>query len=412
MAELTKATFDGSTVTLGQVQKIPQGAYKTQKIANSKIAKVYRNNTTLDTFIAVLPGRYWVDMPASINTRDTSGINTYLTNLLNAPEPVVETPNVNDSYSLRDITEFNQNVAIVTISGGYEWLDENSVKLSTNTVFQFNPRSGWAAKFTTDDETLTVTPNQNFTTMGRIGDENIVTMDALQYVAQDGSVEVWRGDFKTSSSDSPIAYYDAYIQGDRQVIEEFSNSVGAVQLLQMPYNAVTDTQGEWLVFAKRGEGEFKRIGFANADTLDRIPFDDEEQAREFYEEYKQSLIDSKEFEQEQAAAQAAADAEAAKKGKVIGTEKRDSGTYQIKYLSKGKYGITNNDGLLIATYEAENDAEALSMATAKIDDYESTLTIEEEKPDNAWAVTFASLLGLAVVIGLIMYVRMGNDGEA
>ena len=53
------------------------------------------------------------------------------------------------------------------------------------------------------------------------------------------------------------------------------------------------------------------------------------------------------------------------------------------------------------------------MAPAKIDEYESTLTIEE-KPDNAWAVTFASLLGLAVVIGLIMYVRVRNpyDGEA
>ena len=167
MAELTKATFDGSTVTLGQEQQIPQGQFKTQVIANRKVAKIYQNNTTLNTFIAVLPGRYWVELPSSITTRNTTQIKSYTTSLLNAPEPVVETPNVNDSYSLRDITEFNQNVAIVTISGGYEWVDENSIKLSTNTIFQFNPRPGWAATLTADDETLTVLPNQNFTTMGR-----------------------------------------------------------------------------------------------------------------------------------------------------------------------------------------------------------------------------------------------------
>ena len=85
MADLTKATFDGSTVTLGQEQQIPQGQYKTQVIANRKVARVYRNNTTLDTFIAVLPGRYWVELPSSINIRDTTQIKPYVTSLLNAP---------------------------------------------------------------------------------------------------------------------------------------------------------------------------------------------------------------------------------------------------------------------------------------------------------------------------------------
>ena len=412
MAELTKATFDGSTVTLGQEQQIPQGQFKTQVMANRKVAKIYQNNTTLNTFIAVLPGRYWVELPSSITTRNTTQIKSYTTSLLNAPEPVVETPNVNDSYSLRDITEFNQNVAIVTISGGYEWVDENSVKLSTNTVFQFNPRPGWAATFTADDETLTVLPNQNFTTMGRSGDENIVTMDAIQYVAQDGTFEVWTGDFKTSSSERPIAYYGAFQQGDRRVIEEFSNSIGTAQLVQMPNNAVTGVEGEYLVFVSRGGGESTRIGMFNTETEQFVPFDGLEDATDFYNEYVEGLMSSEKLEQEQAAAQAAADVEAAKVGKVIGTESRNSRTYEIKYLSEGKYGITNNDGLLIATYEAESDSEALTMAPAKIEDYESTLTIKE-KPDNAWAVTFVSLLGLAVVIGLIMYVRVGNpyDGE-
>tara|TARA_R100001086_G_scaffold237748_1_gene161971 strand:- start:531 stop:1757 length:1227 start_codon:yes stop_codon:yes gene_type:complete len=407
MADLTKATFDGSTITLGQEQRIPQGQYRTRVSVGAKAAFVYRNDTTINSFIAVVPGRYWVEIPVSIvNTRNTVQLKPYVTSLLNAPEPVAPVVNTDDSYSLRDIAEFKSNVAVVSITGDYDWVDENSVKLGVNSVFQFKPNEGWAATITADDETLTVIPNENYTTMGRSGDDNLVTLDALQFVAQDGTVEVYSGDFKTGSTDArPIAYVGAFQQGERQVIEEFSNTVGGVQLVQMPYNAVTDTQGEYLVFASRN-GESRRIGMFNTETEEFVSFDGLEDAQEFYNEYKQGLIDSEKFEQEQAAAQAAADAEAARKGKVIGSESRKSRVYNIKYIGEGKYAITNKDGLLIATYEAANDEEALVKATGEIDAYEAR---EFPKAQTNWGIVFASVLGLAVVVGLIVYVRTRKE---
>ena len=146
MAELPKATFDGSTVTLGQEQRVPQGQYKTRVSVGSRYALVYRNDTTMNTFIAVVPGRYWVELPSTINTRNTTQIRSYVASLLNAPEPISPVVNTDDSYSLRDIAEFKTNVASVSITGDYDWVDENTVKLGVNSVFQFKPNSGFPAR--------------------------------------------------------------------------------------------------------------------------------------------------------------------------------------------------------------------------------------------------------------------------
>ena len=197
MAELPKATFDGTTLIIGDPQSVPQGQYKTRVSSGSKFAFVYFSNLNINEFIGVVPGQYWFELPSTINKRNTTQINTYVRSVLNAPVPVTAPVNTDDSYSLRDIAEFRSNVATVSISGNHDWVTENSVKLSTNTIFQFQPKSGWAAQLDDDGYSLTVIPGENYTTVGRTKESNVITLTSLQFVAQDGSVDVYEGEMKT-----------------------------------------------------------------------------------------------------------------------------------------------------------------------------------------------------------------------
>ena len=335
----------------------------------------------------------------------------------NAGNIIIKTPeatNTDDSYSLRDVTEYKTTVATVSITGDSDWVDENTLRLDTNSVFTFTPSTDWSASFTSDDDSLTVLPGETYTTMGRSGDDNLVEMTALQYVAQDGTFEVWRGDFKTASATDPIAYYGAFNQGQREVIEEFSNSAGSAQLVKMPDNAITKTEGEYLVFRSRGENnELGRIGFVDSGNPNEdgsfpfVPFTGLEQAKAFYDEYVEGLKSTVSFEEEQARLAAEEASEAARKGLSIGTEKRGKRIYSIKYMGDGKYAVTADfiGGLVIAIYPAPNDTDALLMATPKI-----TAWDDENYPSKMnWPVLIAAVLGLGLVTGLIIWVRMRNE---
>tara|TARA_R110002012_G_scaffold135453_1_gene289239 strand:- start:3380 stop:4594 length:1215 start_codon:yes stop_codon:yes gene_type:complete len=403
MAELPKATFDGSTLTIGADQTVPQGPYKTRVGA----ALVYENTSRMNEFIAAVPGRYWFELPPSINKRNTTQIKSYVSSVLSAPTPVQAPTNTDDSYSLRDIYDFKSNVATMTITGNHDWVDENTVKLATNTVLEFRPNEGWAATFDLDGESMTVTTGQNLTTSGRSADDNLVTMEALQFVAQDGSFEVYRGDFKTSTTSDPIAYYGAFQMGERQVVESFSNEFGSVQLVKMPDNVVSSTEGEYLVF--RGEGDDqRRIGRVDTSDMSFVPFTGLEEAQEFYNGIVESLTASETLAQEQAAAQAEADLESARAGTVIGSDSRGSRSYVIKYLGDDKYAILleSQGGLMVATFTASSDEEALVMAPAKIDAYEAATFA---RSDVNWGVIVAAVVGVGAIMGLIIWLRMRKE---
>ena len=368
--------------------------------------------------------KWYAFVPSTIGTSSNPSarsITTWAEKFLeaeNAGNVIVRTPeaaNTDDSYSLRDITEYKTTVATVSITGDSDWVDENTLRLDTNSVFMFKPAADWSATFSTDDDSLTVLPGETFTTSGRSGDDNLVEMTALQYVAQDGTFEVWRGDFKTASATDPIAYYGAYSQGQREVIEEFSNSAGSAQLLKMPDNAITKTDGEYLVFRSRGENnEMGRIGFVDTATPNEdgsfpfVPFTGFEQAKAFYDEYVDGLKATVGYEEEEARIAAEEAAEAARKGTPIGSEKRGSRTYSIKYIGDGKYSISldNQGGLVIAVYPAPNDADALLMATSKITAWDANAY---PKKDTNWGIIVAAVLGLGLVTGLIIWVRMRNE---
>tara|TARA_R110002020_G_scaffold143534_1_gene315877 strand:+ start:7583 stop:8956 length:1374 start_codon:yes stop_codon:yes gene_type:complete len=372
---------------------------------------------------AFAPDNFNQNQPTARALKDWAGDFLEAENAGNIVERTVETVNVDDSYSLRDIVEFRTSVANVTINGESEWVDENNLRLFSNTIFEFSPNDGWAATLSSEDSTLTVLKGENLTVSG----PNLITLDALQFVAQDGTFEVYSGDFKTASSDRPIAYYGAYQQGEREIIEEFTNNAGTVQLVQNPYDAVTDTQGEYLVFRKFGEQDIRRIGFVdssnpNADgSLPFVPFTDLAQAEAFYDDVVAVLIAS----QADAEVQQAIADEQAKRDTIIDSESWAKGKYHpdpgaavlynIRYSKDGKYKITNEDqgGLVVAVYAADSDAQAVSMATAKIKEYHNT-NYNPPKPDwaaggNTWLIIGVSVLGIASVIGLIVWLRMRKD---
>ena len=413
MAELPKATFDGTTLTIGDPQTVPQGQYKTRVSVGTKYAFVYSSNTTLNEFIGVVPGQYWFELPSSINKRNTTQIKSYVTSVLNAPEPVSAPVNVDDSYSLRDIADFKTNVANVSIAGNHDWIDENTVKLSTNTIFQFAPKNGWAASIDSDGVSLIVLPGENYTTVGRNKEDNLVSLIALQFVAQDGSVDVYRGEFKKASPMNPIAYYGAYTIGEWVTLETWEQPAYStyshgyiIELRQSPVNEITNEGGTYFVrriLPWNDTGKWSNAGTPQGG------FENLEDAQTAFNEQKAEAENAAVV----AAEEKAREDEEAKRGKVIGTETLTAGrfhnragesiVYHVRYVKEGKYSVTA-DGLVIGVFDAPNDETAVADAGPLIRAWN-----DPERPagagDGSMWVLILSILGVAAVIGLIVWVR-------
>ena len=413
MAELTKATWDGSTLTLGSEQQVPQGQYKTRVASQtnrSKIAFVYSDNNRFERFIAVRPGQWWIELPDSINRRNTTQINTYVRAVLDAPEPQAEVANLDDSYSLRDIVDFKTNVATVTIQGNHDWVDENTVRLATNTMMQFRPSTGWAAIISIDDETLTVNQGENLTTMGRSDDDNLVTLDKLQFVAQDGSIDVYSGDFKSPSSEGAFTYTGAFTWEGVSTVETWTGEPFAEYAkgykLEIRKSAAN---------IETGEAESYRVrvllpwnsepDWANAETPSG-GFATLSEAQAHFELMKEKYIKNAATLQAEYDRKEDEEKEAARAGTVIGSESRGNRVYTIKYSKDGKYIIENKEGLIVAVYEADNDDAALKRATGEIDAYEAEAF---PKKDVNWGVIVAAVVGLGAVVGLIIWLRMRKE---
>ena len=406
MAELPKATFDGTTLTIGAAQTVPQLTYKTRVSSGIKYAFVYVNMHAINEFIGVVPGQYWFNLPPSINKRNTTQINTYVRSVLNAPTPVQEVANVDDSYSLRDIVDFRTNVANVSIAGNHDWEDENTVKLSTNTIFQFNPKTGWAAKLDDDGNSMTVTPGQNYTVMG----PGVVTLISLQFVAQDGSIDIYEGDMKTTTlNGKPLAYYGGYAIGDWTSVELWEqpaygkNSHGyIIEIRRSPDNAVTGVEGSYYVrriLPWNDTGEWSSVGPV-ADGS-RVGMTLEKAQGIFNKEKAAAEADAEQTR----LAQIAADDEA-REGTVIHTEVRGSIEYNVRYIGDGRYSITGPNDLLIAIYDATDDPNAVVMAQAKIDAYHKA---QYQSGGGSWGILFASVLGVAAILGLIVWLRSRKE---
>lgn len=410
MAELPRATLNGSTLTVGDPQTVPQGTYKTRVSSGSKFAWVYQNNTTSNTFIGVVPGQYWFELPSSITNRNTTQIKPYTQSVLSA---TLEAPvlNVDDSYSLRDISEFRTEVANVSITGNHTWVDENTLSLDPNSIIQFAPKTGWAAQLEDDGSLTTLNAGQNYTVMG----PSTVRLVTLQFGSQDGSVEVWSGDMSTSGGDA-FAYSGGYIWGGWETVEEWDGPRGgAVRIRRRSANIETgesegyyvsrvlpwNEDGEWSGVGPVSDGEYVGMTLEEAQTVfneqqaERIAYDEEEGARE---------LDA---------------AELARVDTVVGTQSLAKGKYDpdpgaavkydIVYTGKGKYTIKNmsQNGLAVAVFSASNDEAAIKAAGPKIRSYHN----EQYNPPNPyqggsmWVVAL-SVVGVAAVIGLIVWVRM------
>lgn len=423
MTSLPRATWDGSSLTIGAEQNVPEGPFKTrvyqierniggQTVRGGDSIYVYEDNSRLERFIGVNPGEYWFAFPdsAGYTKRDSTQIDTYARAILNAPEPVQEIVNTDDSYSLRDIVEFKTNVADASISGNHQWVDENTVKLDTNTTFQFKPLTGWNAIITDDDSTMTVFTNQNLTTTGRSGDENLVTLDKLQFVAQDGSIDVYSGDFKTPTSEGAFAYSGAFQWAGWETIETwqgepFAQYAKGYKLELRLKNANIETGEPAAYYVRVLYPWNSEPDWANAGTPTG-GFDSLAEAQNHFEEAKAESISNAAQLQEQYDLKAEDELEKQRAGTVIGSESRGNRVYTIKYSKDDTYTIENKDGLIVAVFKADTDEDALKQATAQIDAYEAEYF---PRRDTNWGIIVAAVVGLGAVVGLIIWLRMRKE---
>ena len=423
MPELPKATWDGSTLTLGSEQQYLEGPFKERVYEREVVVggrtyytgdsiMVYEDLTRLERYIGVNPGEYWFSFPdeAGYTRRDTTKIRTYARAILNAPEPQAEVANLDDSYSLRDIVDFKTNVATVTIQGNHDWVDENTVRLATNTMMQFRPSTGWAAIISIDDETLTVNQGENLTTMGRSDDDNLVTLDKLQFVAQDGSIDVYSGDFKTPSSEGAFTYTGAFAWEGVSTVETWTGEPFAEYAkgytLEIRKSAANIETGAAESYSVRVLYPWNsKPDWANAQTP-QGGFSTLAEAQAHFNQQKEKLISDAATLQAEYDAKEEAEKEAARAGAVIGSESRGNRVYTIKYSKDGKYIIENKEGLIVAVFDADDDTAALKRATGEIDAYEA---VAFPKKDVNWGVIVAAVVGLGAVVGLIIWLRMRKE---
>jgi hypothetical protein len=370
------------------------------------------------------PG-YWFELPTTITKKNSTGRNAFIEDMVLAPELSEQTTeevetNVDDSYSLRDIVEFKSNVAVASIVGGnFEWLSENQLKLDTNTMFNFTPKSGWAAIMSIDGNELTVNERQTFTTMGRSDSDNIVSLVSLQRANTDGSVDVWTGSDETvTSGGSPFTYTGSYAWAGIETVEEWEGE---------PYG---DYSHGWALRIRKynenietGESEYylvQRVLPWDEDftwfTIGPVDEDGERvqltlsQAQELFESEKVNAVQSAtEF-----GAQENIEQEGEKQGSVIWTEEIRTNsnhrypnkfiTYELTYVRAGTYRL-DEEGLPFEVFKVDTDAKAITMAQ------EAAASLSQPPREGMSALTILIISGVVVaaVVGGIIWVRTREE---
>lgn len=370
------------------------------------------------------PG-YWFELPETITKRNSTGRNSFIADMVLAPELSEETApeveeNIDDSYSLRDIAEFKTNVAQVTFSGGgYEWLSENQVKLEVNTLMTFTPKSGWAAIMSVDGNELTVNERQTWTTSGRTDSSNIASLVSLQRANADGTVDVWTGSDETvTSGGSPFTYTGSYAWAGIETVEEwegepYGDYSHGWALRIRKYNENIESGRPESYFVQRvlpwdEDYTWFTIGPVTEDG-ERVPLT-LAQAQELFESEKAGAIQSAaEF-----GAQEDIQAEGEKQGKVIWTEEIRTNsnhrypnkfiTYELTYVRAGTYRL-DEEGLPLEVFKVDSDAKAITMAQ------EAAATLSQPPREGMSALTILIISGVVVaaVVGGIIWVRTREE---